>query len=130
MIGDHPTRVARCGGPSLCALCKKESEEFQAKHTEWIKNVSDSPVDQARQHVVDYFNARAEKTDSFTITLEDVYVVWFCYTLGNWKALVSTTVNDNMYYEVTHKPEHDGSDGPAATYLDAYRKWENIKIDA
>lgn len=62
------------------------------------------------------------------LDLDDVYVVWFCYILGGWKALVSTTIPDDRYYEVTHKPDHDGSDGPAVTYLDAYTKTSNITI--
>lgn len=36
---------------------------------------------------------------------DDVYVVWFCYILGGWKALVSTPVEDGRYYEVTHNHE-------------------------
>jgi hypothetical protein len=53
----------------------------------------------------------------------DVYVVWFCKTLQNWKALVSTTLKDNMYYEVTY----DG-DGQRA-YLDAYQKVHNLVVN-
>ena len=52
----------------------------------------------AKQLVVNYFNSRVEKTDNKQITLEDVYVVWFCKTLQNWKALLSTNVSDGMYY--------------------------------
>ena len=73
----------------------------------------------AKRVVVDYFNEKVEKTDEFKITVDDVFVVWFCKTLQNWKALVSTTVEDGMYYEVTHNGDkHE-------TYLDAYKKWEN-----
>lgn len=76
-------------------------------------------LDYAKQVVVDYFNEKVEKTDNFKITIDDAYVVWFCKTLQNWKALVSTTVEDGMYYEVTHNGDkHE-------TYLDAYKKWEN-----
>ena len=78
--------------------------------------------EKAKQIVADYFNRRAEKTDSVQITTDDVYVVWFCKTLQNWKALLSTTVSDGMYYEVTH----NGDKGE--TYLDAYKKWENVCI--
>lgn len=78
--------------------------------------------ERAKQIVADYFNRRAEKTDSVQITTDDVYVVWFCKTLQNWKALLSTTVSDGMYYEVTH----NGDKGE--TYLDAYKKWENVCI--
>ena len=78
--------------------------------------------EKAKQLVADYFNSRVEKTDMKEITLDDVFVVWFCKTLQNWKALVSTTVPDGMYYEVTH----NGDKGE--TYLDAYKKWENVRV--
>lgn len=76
----------------------------------------------ARQLVVDYFNKHVDVTDGKQITLDDVFdvfVVWFSKTLQNWKALVSTTVSDGMYYEITH----NGDKGE--TYLDAYKKWDN-----
>ena len=76
----------------------------------------------AKELVVSYFNDHVEKTDNKKITEDDVFVVWFCKTLQNWKALVSTTVSDGMYYEVTH----NGNKGE--TYLDAYKKWENVCI--
>lgn len=49
----------------------------------------------------------------------DIYVVWFCKALQNWKALVSTNVKDNAYYEVTH----NGNKGE--TYIDQYIKSES-----
>ena len=76
----------------------------------------------AKELVVNYFNERVDKTDKKKITEDDVFIVWFCKTLQNWKALVSTTVSDGMYYEITH----NGDKGE--TYLDAYKKWENVCI--
>jgi len=76
----------------------------------------------AKSIVMNYFNERVEKTDNIKITLDDVYVVWFCKTLQNWKAMVSTTVSDGMYYEVTYNGDNK------ETYLDAYKKWENVRI--
>ena len=32
----------------------------------------------------------------------EVFVVWQCYILGNAKWLLSTTLPDGMYYEVTY----------------------------
>lgn len=61
-------------------------------------------------------------------SINDVYVVWFNYTLGGWKALCSTSIPDGRYYEVTHKPDHDGSDGSAVTFIDTYRKTHNIIV--
>lgn len=79
-------------------------------------------IEKAKQIVVDYFNNHADKTDHVFITKDEVFIVWFCKTLQNWKALVSTTISDGMYYEITH----NGDKGE--TYLDAYKKWENIRI--
>ena len=56
------------------------------------------------------------------LPLDDIYVVWFSKTLQNWKALVSTNVKDNMYYEVTY----NGNKKEA--YIDAYMKVTNIVI--
>ena len=78
--------------------------------------------EKAKQIVVDYFNSHVDKTDNNEITLDDVYVVWFCKTLQNWKALVSTTVSDGMYYEITHNGDIN------ETYVDAYKKWDNFTI--
>ena len=83
---------------------------------------NDAMLNRAKEVVVDYFNEHVEKTDNRKITEDDVFVVWFCKTLQNWKALVSTTISDGMYYEVTH----NGDKGE--TYLDAYKKWENVYI--
>ena len=79
-------------------------------------------LEKAKQIVVDYFNMHADATDHKQITKDDVFIVWFCKTLQNWKALVSTTIPDCMYYEITH----NGDKGE--TYLDAYKKWENVRI--
>ena len=78
-----------------------------------------SMIDQARQMVVDYFNAHKDKTDPFTMQLENTYCVWFCKTLQNWKALVSTVVPDGLYYEITYNGDKDEA------YLDVYKKWDN-----
>ena len=83
---------------------------------------NDAMLKRAKELVVNYFNEHVEKTDNKKITEDDVFVVWFCKTLQNWKALVSTTVSDGMYYKVTH----NGDKGE--TYLDAYKKWENVCI--
>ena len=79
-------------------------------------------MEKAKQLVVDFFNEEVEKTDGFTLTVDDVYIVWWSKTLQNWKALVSTTVSDGMYYEVTYNGDKD------EIYVDAYKKWKNKQI--
>ena len=82
---------------------------------------NDAMLDRAKELVVRYFNERSERADNFKLTKDDVFIVWFCKTLQNWKALVSTTVSDGMYYEVTHNGDKN------ETYLDAYKKWQNVR---
>ena len=76
----------------------------------------------SKRIVVDYFNSHADKTDGKQITEDDVFVVWSCKALQNNKALLSTTVSDGMYYEITHNGDKQ------ETYVDAYKKWENFVV--
>lgn len=78
----------------------------------------------AKQLVADYTNDHMDKTDGGHITNADVYVVWSAKTLQNSKALLSTTVSDGMYYELTY----DGDKGNI--YFDAYKKFQNISYSA
>lgn len=78
--------------------------------------------EKAKKIVVDYYNEHVEKTDNKKLTINEVFVVWFSKTLQNWKALVSTTISDGMYYEVTYNGDKK------ETYLDAYKKWENVCV--
>ena len=67
--------------------------------------------------VTAYTNEHLDKSDG--------YVVWYCKTLQNWKALASTTLLDGMYYELTLNGDKQ------EIYLDAYKKFENraIKVE-
>jgi hypothetical protein len=56
------------------------------------------------------------------ITADDVYIVTFTYTLGNFKAQLGVDKPDLMYYEVTYNASKK------VTYLDAYKKLINIEI--
>lgn len=77
----------------------------------------------AREIVLNYVSKHLDKTDNVYITSDDVYVVQFCKTLQNWKALVSTDLPDGMYYEVTCNGDKK------EVYLDAYKKFDNQEID-
>lgn len=55
----------------------------------------------------------------------EIFVVWSCKTLQNNKALLSTTLYDEMYYELTYNGDKK------ELYFDAYKKFENkcIKLE-
>lgn len=78
----------------------------------------------SKNAVRNYVINHLDKSD--TVPNFDVYIVWYCKTLQNWKALLSTTLSDGMYYELTLNGDKDEA------YLDAYKKWDNncIKIPA
>ena len=56
------------------------------------------------------------------ITTDDIHIVWYCKTLQNWKALVSTNRIDGLYYECTYNGDKN------ELYIDVYTKIENVCI--
>ena len=80
---------------------------------------NDEFIKLCKEVIVNYFNNRVEITDDKKITEEEVFIVWSCKTLQNNKAMVSTTISDGMYYELTYNGDKQ------ELYLDAYKKWEN-----
>ena len=72
------------------------------------------------EKVKNYANNHLDKSDSIQISIDDVFVVWSCKTLQNHKALLSTTLHDGMYYELTFNGDKK------ELYLDAYKKFENV----
>ena len=79
-------------------------------------------LQKCKKIVAEYTNEHLDKTDGKQISEDDVFVVWYCKALQNHKALLSTTLFDGMYYELTYNGDKN------EVYLDAYRKWENKAI--
>lgn len=71
----------------------------------------------AKELVKKYANEHLDKSDD--IPEFDVFVVWYAYELGHSKALLSTTLLDGMYYEITYNSNKN------EIYFDAYKKFEN-----
>ena len=79
-------------------------------------------VAKSKESVAQYMNRNAKENEPI-ITSEEVYVVWYCKTLQNAKALLSTNVADGMYYETTYNGDKN------EMYFDAYKKESNVKIE-
>lgn len=78
----------------------------------------------ARRLVFEQVKNTLEKTDvHITFSEDEVYVVWFTFTLGNWKAMLSTTLPDGRYYEVTYNKAKNEA------YIDTYIKVVNTVVD-
>lgn len=67
-----------------------------------------------------YVEAHLDKSDEKP--LYSIFTVWKAKVLQNWKYLVSTTLPDGMYYELTYNGDKK------EWYLDAYKKFENVCI--
>ena len=64
-----------------------------------------------------YIEEHLDKSDA--IPAFEVYTVWKVKALQNWKYLLSSTLLDGMYYELTYNGDKN------EWYLDAYKKFEN-----
>ena len=76
--------------------------------------------DRALEIVRNYITEHLDKSDpmpNFT-----VFTVWKCKTLQNWKYLLSSTLFDGMYYELTYNGDKN------EWYLDAYKKFQNVVV--
>ena len=82
-------------------------------------------VELCKEKVVDYTNTAMNLNSinpPVNISTDDVYVVWLNRTLQNNKALLSTTVEDGMYYEITYNGDKN------EVYFDVYKHIENREI--
>ena len=65
-------------------------------------------IDICKNEVVKYANDHLDKTDGKQISSDDVYIVWLTKVLQNNKALLSSTLFDGMYYELTYNEDKNG----------------------
>ena len=70
--------------------------------------------------VEDYIKEHLDKSDPHPKF--EVFTVWKSKVLQNWKYLLSSTLFDGMYYELTYNGDKK------EWYLDAYKKFENRAI--
>ena len=86
----------------------------------WIlHNGEPNRMKTAKHAVSDYINDEL----AFYAFPDDIYIVWFCKTLKNWKALLSTDVVDTgIYFEVTYNGDKN------ELYVDHYQKVHNEAI--
>lgn len=71
----------------------------------------------ATEIVLNYIIEHLDKSD--VAPKIDVFIVWQCKILQNWKFLISSNLPDGMYYEITYNGDKQ------EFYLDAYKKFEN-----
>lgn len=79
-----------------------------------------------KRKLMEWYNEASEGMSVYAqqkIDLSNVYVVWSCKTLQNYKALLSTSVSgDGIYVEFTYNGDKQ------ELYMDVYHKIVNRKI--
>lgn len=81
-------------------------------------------IETAKKQVLEHINQHLPEGQE-PKTIDEVFVVWSCKTLQNYKAMLSAKGKGVMYYELTYNGDKK------ELYLDAYKKFENrcIKVD-
>ena len=72
-----------------------------------------------KQILNDYIMSNLDITEKINLQDFEIFVVWQVKVLQNNKALLSTTIPDGMYYEITYNGNKE------EFYLDAYKKFQN-----
>lgn len=79
-----------------------------------------------KKKLVEWYNGAFDNMSVYVqekIDLSQVYVVWSCKTLQNYKALLSTSVSgDGIYVEFTYNGDKQ------ELYMDVYHKIVNQKF--
>ena len=73
-------------------------------------------IELVKEYIINHLD-KSDETPQF-----EIFTVWKCKILQNWKYLVSSTLPDGMYYELTYNGDKK------EWYLDAYKKFENVCI--
>lgn len=97
----------------------KDIEDCGKMPEDVIGKISPSDTN-ATRIVADYIENHLDKSDGPVPF--NVFIVWKCKVLQNWKYLISSSLNDGMYYELTYNGDR------GEWYLDAYKKFENRVI--
>lgn len=77
-------------------------------------------IDEFKKIILGYYHENVEGGD--VVTEENVFVVWSCKTLQNYKAIIAVAFKDERLFEVTY----DGD--KCRTYLDVYEKKDKAII--
>lgn len=82
-------------------------------------------IDMAKEAIAENWNETAGAFYGKEIKARNVLVVWYCKTLQNHKALLTTDIwGDGLYYEATYNGDAE------ELYLDEYKKTHNQVIKA
>ncbi len=81
-----------------------------------METMDEKVIDMVYDYILEHLDDSEDKPDF------KVYIVWKCKVIQNWKYLISSTLHDGMYYELTYHGDKK------EWYLDAYKKFQKVVI--
>lgn len=112
-----PERASHAGGVLFDEVkLLREKETTKSGGTKKMINFDDKAIKIVRDYIMEHLD-KSDPMPDFT-----VFTVWKCKTLQNWKYLISSTLSDGMYYELTYNGNTN------EWYLDAYKKFQNVVV--
>lgn len=96
---------------------KEEAQKMEKRHGGIPTVCDEKALDLVHNYILDHLDKSDPEIPDFS-----VFIVWKAKILQNWKRLLSSTLLDGMYYELTYNGDKE------EYYLDAYRKVENKVI--
>lgn len=81
------------------------------------ENKKEDMQEKAKNAVLGYYSKHG-----LNLSKDNVFVVWFCKTLQNWKCILASTNKDMLLFEVSYNGDKN------EMYVDVYDKKENIVV--
>lgn len=116
---EHDNDFVATGETNISLMCREVADRLDSISRENFQLTMDQHgmdkqvIDIVREYITEHLD-KSDDTPDF-----EVYIVWKCKALQNWKYLISSTLYDGMYYEITYNGKEN------EFYLDAYKKFEN-----
>lgn len=115
----HDNDCVATGETNISLMCREVADRLSYLCGEIFQLTMDQygmdkqVIDIVREYIIEHLDKSDDIPDF------EVYIVWKCKALQNWKYLISSDIRDGMYYEITYNGRED------EFYLDAYKKFEN-----
>lgn len=118
----HDNDFVATGETNISLMCREVADRLEHLYGEIFQltigryEMDKQVIDIVREYIIEHLDKSDDIPDF------EVDIVWKCKALQSWKYLISSTLYDGMYYEVTYNGRED------EFYLDAYKKFENKVI--
>jgi Family of unknown function (DUF6275) len=109
------TQGVKFAVPSPSMLGERKYEKSAAQDP-------DRYLSMAKKLVADNYNASHNSSRTPSLSLDDVYIIWFTKLLASWKAVVASTAVRGLVWIVSYN-------GPRnEAYVEVYKRVNNVTV--